>query len=235
VAPCVLVVEDERKIRDLLRRYLEHGGLAVMSTGSGAEAIQIVTDAGPDLVLLDLRLPDIGGEEVTREIRRVSRVPIVMLTAKADLDDRIAGLRLGADDYVTKPFSPREVVLRVQAVLRRSGLTTDTPVSFGSGRLRLAPLTRTVTAGGRPVDLTRSEWTLLTTLTGSPGRVFTRAELISRLRGDPFDGDERIIDTHVKNLRRKLETDPADPELIETVLGAGYRFTSARDLEARPS
>jgi DNA-binding response OmpR family regulator len=232
VIPCVLVVEDERKIRELLRRYLVHDGLAVLSTGSGAEAIQLVTDTRPDLILLDLCLPDVGGEEVAREIRRSSRVPIVILTAKANAEERIAGLRLGADDYVTKPFSPREVVLRVQAVLRRSGACGASALSFGCGRLRLDPVTRTISADGRPVDLTRSEWSLLTTLAGSPHRVFTRAELINRVRGHSFDGDERIIDTHVKNLRRKLEADPSHPVLIETVLGAGYRLAARPDPDA---
>ena len=229
MVPCVLVVEDERKIRQLLRSYLEHDGLAVMTTGSGAEAVQAVRDGGPDLVLLDLRLPDISGEDVAREIRRISAVPIVMLTAKADVEDRITGLRLGADDYVTKPFSPREVVLRVRAVLRRGGDARDGGRSYGRGRLTIDEQTRAVTVGGRPVDLTRSEWNLLTALAGVPGRVFSRAELVRRVRGEEFDGVERIIDTHVKNLRRKVERDPDRPEAIETVLGAGYRFTLQPD------
>jgi DNA-binding response OmpR family regulator len=229
VVPCILVVEDEPKIRQLLRSYLENDGFAVMTTGSGAEAIQAVQDSGPDLVLLDLRLPDVSGEEVAREIRRSCDVPIVMLTAKTEVEDRIKGLRLGVDDYVTKPFSPREVVLRVRAVLRRSGSAQVAGQSYGSGRLVIDHATRTATADGLQLDLTRSEWDLLTTLAGAPGRVFARGELVGRIRGQEFDGYERIIDTHVKNLRRKLETDPARPELIETVLGAGYRLTLRRD------
>jgi DNA-binding response OmpR family regulator len=229
VVPCILVVEDEPKIRQLLRSYLENDGFAVMTTGSGAEAIQAVQDSGPDLVLLDLRLPDVSGEEVAREIRRSCDVPIVMLTAKTEVEDRIKGLRLGVDDYVTKPFSPREVVLRVRAVLRRSGSAQVAGQSYGCGRLVIDHATRTVTADGLQLDLTRSEWDLLTTLAGAPGRVFARGELVDRIRGQEFDGYERIIDTHVKNLRRKLETDPARPELIETVLGAGYRLTLRRD------
>jgi DNA-binding response OmpR family regulator len=229
VVPCILVVEDEPKIRQLLRSYLENDGFAVMTTGSGAEAIQAVQDSGPDLVLLDLRLPDVSGEEVAREIRRSCDVPIVMLTAKTEVEDRIKGLRLGVDDYVTKPFSPREVVLRVRAVLRRSGGAQVVGQSYGCGRLVIDHVTRTVTADGLQLDLTRSEWDLLTTLAGAPGRVFARGELVDRIRGQEFDGYERIIDTHVKNLRRKLETDPAQPELIETVLGAGYRLTLRRD------
>jgi DNA-binding response OmpR family regulator len=232
VVPCVLVVEDERKIRQLLRSYLEHDGLVVVTTGSGAEAIQTVRDSRPDLVLLDLRLPDVSGEDVAREIRRTSDVPIIMLTAKTDVDDRVRGLRLGADDYVTKPFSPREVVLRVQAVLRRSGSSPASGQSYGHGRLVIDEATRTVTAWGRRVDLTRSEWDLLLALAGVPGRVFTRAELVDRIRGQEFDGYERIIDTHIKNLRRKLEPDPSSPEAVETVLGAGYRLLLLRDRTA---
>jgi DNA-binding response OmpR family regulator len=222
-------VEDEPKIRQLLRSYLENDGFAVMTTGSGAEAIQAVQDSGPDLVLLDLRLPDVSGEDVAREIRRSCDVPIVMLTAKTEVEDRIKGLQLGVDDYVTKPFSPREVVLRVRAVLRRSGSAQVVGQSYGCGRLVIDHTTRTVVADGLQVDLTRSEWDLLTALAGAPGRVFARGELVGRIRGQEFDGYERIIDTHVKNLRRKLETDPARPELIETVLGAGYRLTLRRD------
>lgn len=229
MVPCVLVVEDERKIRQLLRSYLEHDGLAVMTTGLGAEAIQTVLDSVPDLVLLDLRLPDISGEDVAREIRRASDVPIVMLTAKTDVDDRITGLRLGADDYITKPFSPREVVLRVRAVLRRSGGFQVTLRSYGEGRLVIDETTRTITVRGRPVDPTPSEWELLLALAGAPGRVFTRAELVQRIRGHEFDGYERIIDTHVKNLRRKIEADLSRPEVIETVFGAGYRLVLPRD------
>jgi DNA-binding response OmpR family regulator len=232
VVPCVLVVEDERKIRQLLRSYLEHDGIAVMTTGSGAEAIQTVWESGPDLVLLDLRLPDVSGEDVAREIRRTSGVPIVMLTAKTDVDDRIKGLRLGADDYITKPFSPREVVLRVQAVLRRCGASRAVGRSYGHGRLVVDEMTRTVTAWGRPIDLTPSEWDLLLALAGAPGRVFTRAELVRRIRGHEFDGYERIIDTHVKNLRRKVEPDPSRPEAVETVHGAGYRLILSRDRTA---
>lgn len=234
MVPCVLIVEDERKIRQLLRSYLEHDGLAVMTTGSGADAIQTVRDCAPDLVLLDLRLPDVSGEDVAHEIRRTSDVPIIMLTAKTDVDDRIKGLRLGADDYVTKPFSPREVVLRVQAVLRRGRGPQATGQSYGNRQLVIDQVTRTVTASGRPVDLTPSEWDLLTTLAGVPGRVFTRAELVNRIRGYEFDGYERIIDTHVKNLRRKLESDPTHPVVIETVLGAGYRLTLPRDHPGPP-
>lgn len=231
---CVLVVEDERKIRDLLRSYLEHDGFSVLATGSGAEAIQLARESQPDLVLLDLGLPDVTGEDVAGEIHAFSDVPIVMLTAKAEVDDRVRGLRLGADDYISKPFSPREVVLRVRAVLRRSGAAQDAPVSFGRGRLVIDGATRTVTMDGLPAALTCSEWDLLTTLAGAPGHVFSRAELVNRIRGYEFDGYERIIDTHVKNLRRKLGTDTGEPHSIETVIGVGYRLVLPRDRVPAP-
>jgi DNA-binding response OmpR family regulator len=228
---CVLVVEDERKIRDVLRSYLEHDGLSVISTDSGAEAISLARSAGPDLVLLDLRLPDVPGEEVAREIRTFSTVPIVILTAKAEATDRIAGLELGADDYVTKPFSPREVVLRVRAILRRTdpGPQAGGAASFGAGLLSIDEPRHQVSVGGVPVELTATEWGLLTTLAGTPGRVFSRAELINRVRGYEFEGYERTIDTHVKNLRRKLDEHQS---MIETVVGVGYRLALRPDQAA---
>jgi DNA-binding response OmpR family regulator len=180
---------------------------------------------------LDLGLPDISGEEVARELRSASDVPIVMLTAKSDETDRITGLELGADDYVTKPFSPRELVLRVQAVLRRGSGTfpTPAPTSFGDGLLVIDEDRREVSVAGRAVDLTPTEWGLLVAIARVPGRVYSRYELINRVRGYEFEGYERTIDSHVKNLRRKVEPDPAKPQIVETVLGAGYRLGVARD------
>lgn len=227
----VLVVEDEWKLRDLLRSYLEREGHEVLSTASGAEAIVVARSAAPDLVVLDLRLPDVPGEEVAREIRATSDVPIVMLTAKVGEEDRIRGLEAGADDYLTKPFSPRELVLRVQAVLRR-GRVADEPASrpsFGGGELVIDEERRQVTVRGAPVELTPTEWGLLTALARSPGRVYSRYELINRVRGYEFEGYERTIDSHVKNLRRKVETDPRHPRVVATVLGGGYRLGLARD------
>jgi DNA-binding response OmpR family regulator len=231
MSTCVLVVEDERKIRELLRSYLEHDGLAVLTTGSGAEGIRLAQSSSPDLVILDLGLPDVPGEEVLREIRSRSRTPVLVLTAKGETGDRITGLELGADDYVTKPFSPREVVLRARAVLRRAGDPSTDRAVYGQGRLTIQETHRRVSLDGNPVDLTPSEWGLLTALADVPGRVFHRSELINRIRGYEFDGYERIIDTHVKNLRRKLDAACAeDPILIiETVLGAGYRMALRRD------
>src|ERR1019366_4028161 len=189
----VLVVEDEKKIRDLLRGMLERAGLVVVSTGSGAEAIDLARRAQPDLVLLDLGLPDVPGEEVAREIRRLGQSPILMLTAKVAERDRIAGLELGADDYVTKPFSPRELVLRVQAVLRRGSgpASGEGPLSFGGGQLVVDEDRHQVTVRGAAAELTPTEWGILLALAGASGRVYSRYELINRVRGYEFEGYER--------------------------------------------
>lgn len=229
VAATVLVVEDETKIRDVVRVYLERAGLSVVSTGSGAEGLALFATVAPDLVVLDLRLPDVSGEAVAAEIRRAGATPIVMLTAKAAEADRIAGLELGADDYLTKPFSPRELVLRVQAVLRRTAAAPAGPMSFGAGEVVVDPDRHEVTVRGAVVELTPTEWALLEVLTSSPGRVFSRFELVNRTRGYEFDGYERTVDSHVKNLRRKIEVDARRPALITTVVGTGYRFEAARD------
>jgi DNA-binding response OmpR family regulator len=230
-ATTVLVVEDERKIRDLVRGYLEREGLGVLTTESGAEAIALARDAAPDLIVLDLRLPDVPGEEVAREVRAFSAVPILILTAKASEDDRIRGLELGADDYLTKPFSPRELVLRAKAILRRSGAVEpdEAPRSYGGGRLVVDEARREVQVGGEPVALTPTEFGVLTALARVPGRVYSRYELINRVRGYEFDGYERTIDSHVKNLRRKVEHDPHRPEVVLTVLSGGYRLGLTRD------
>ena len=229
----VLVVEDEQKIRDLVRSYLERDGLSVVTTPSGAQAISLHADVRPDLVVLDLRLPDVPGESVAAEIRRSGRTPILILTAKSSEADRIAGLELGADDYLTKPFSPRELVLRARAILRRAAGSGDGSAgertSFGNGAVIIDEDRREVTVRGAPVDLTPTEWGVLTVLASNPGRVFSRFQLINRTRGYEFDGYDRTIDSHVKNLRRKLELDPAHPALVTTVTGVGYRFELARD------
>jgi DNA-binding response OmpR family regulator len=222
----VLVVEDEPKLRALVRAYLERGGLSVLSTGSGAEAITLAARADPNLIVLDLGLPDVPGEVVAREIRLVSDIPILMLTAKAGEEDRIAGLELGADDYLTKPFSPRELVLRAQAILRR-GRDAGSPqgrLVFGDGELVIDEDRRMVVVRGQPVDLTPTEWGLLVTLARVPGRVYSRYELINLIRGYEFAGYERTIDSHVKNLRLKIELDRGSPRIVETVLGGGYRL-----------
>jgi DNA-binding response OmpR family regulator len=230
MAATVLLVEDERKLRELVRSYLERAGLVVLSTGSGAEAITLAASAAPDLVVLDLGLPDVSGETVAREVRAAGSVPIVMLTAKAAEEDRIAGLELGADDYVTKPFSPRELVLRVQAILRRGApAVKQGAASYGGGTLVIDEPRREVRVRGTGLDLTPTEWGILVALATVPGRVYSRYELINRVRGYEFEGYERTIDSHVKNLRRKIEEDPGSPRIVLTVLGGGYRLGLARD------
>src|SRR6516165_8484882 len=230
MAATVLLVEDERKLRDFVRSYLERAGFAVLSTGSGAEAITMAAEASPDLVVLDLGLPDVPGETVARELRSAGATPILMLTAKSAEEDRIRGLELGADDYVTKPFSPRELVLRVQAILRRGGPATEQGTSsYGDGTMIIDEPRRLVTVRGTAVELTPTEWGVLVALAAVPGRVYSRFELINRVRGYEFEGYERTVDSHVKNLRRKIEEDPGSPQIVQTVLGGGYRLGLARD------
>ena len=231
MAATVLLVEDEYKLRELVRSYLEREGLVVLSTGSGAEALRWSERAPVDVVVLDLGLPDVPGEEVASELRGRSDVPILMLTAKVEERDRIAGLQLGADDYVTKPFSPKELVLRVQAVLRRGSarVIPGGPVSYGGGELVVDEDRREVTVRGTPVSLTPTEWRLLVAMMGAPGRVYSRLELVNKVRGYDLERDERLVDSHVKNLRRKVERDPASPQIVQTVMGAGYRFGLRRD------
>ena len=228
----VLIVEDERKIRDLVRRYLEHEGIAVLSASSGAEALSAARRALPDLIILDLGLPDIPGGEVARELRAESQVPILMLTARSSEEDRVHGLELGADDYMTKPFSPRELVLRVRAILRRSGdggATQEGAASYGAGALVIDESRHAVSIRGRTVELTPTEWGILLALSRTPGRVYSRFELINIVRGYEFEGFERTIDSHVKNLRQKIEERPAAPAIVQTVLGAGYRLGLGHD------
>jgi DNA-binding response OmpR family regulator len=230
MASTVLVVEDERKLRDLVRSYLERAGFTVLTTDSGAEAITMAMTSAPDLVILDLGLPDVPGETVARELRATSATPILMLTAKSAEEDRIRGLELGADDYVTKPFSPRELVLRVQAILRRGGPVTGQGItSYGGGTLVIDEPRRRATVRGADVELTPTEWGVLVALATVPGRVYSRFELINRVRGHEFEGYERTVDSHVKNLRRKIEKYPGSPQIVQTVLGGGYRLGLTRD------
>jgi two-component system alkaline phosphatase synthesis response regulator PhoP len=228
----VLVVEDNRELRELVRRYLERAGLAVHTAGSGAEAMGVLAAGGVDLVVLDLGLPDVDGLEVLAAAhlgQHGREVPVVVLTARSGLDDRIDGLRRGADDYVTKPFSPTELVLRVQAVLHRAHAAPTAPGAavFGGGRLRVDEVRHEVSLDGTALELTPTEWGLLTALAANAGRVYSRYELVNRVRGYEFAGYERTIDSHVKNLRRKLGPDGA--AIVETVLGVGYRLGWSRD------
>jgi len=221
----ILVVDDERKIRDLVRSYLEREGYAVLVADSGQGALEALERANPDLVVLDLMLPDVSGEEVARSVRSHSDLPIIMLTAKAGEDDRVAGLRLGADDYLVKPFSPRELVARVEAVLRRaSGGAANGATSLDEGRLVIDRESREVAVDGAAIELTRSEFDLLHALASRPGRVYSRYELITKVQGYDYEGYERTIDAHVKNLRRKLGDDPRHPRYVLTVMGVGYKF-----------
>lgn len=223
----ILVVEDERDIRDLLRRYLERADHTVLTAATGAEALRFVESGSADLVLLDLGLPDIDGMEVLHTAKRLG-VAVIALTARSAVEDRIRGLQSGADDYVTKPFSPQEVVLRVAAVLtRHAPAQREDSSSYAGGRLRIDHARHEVQVLGQPVDLTPSEWGVLLAIAASPGRVYTRGELVNRVRGYEFAGYERTIDSHVKNLRKKLGDDLA--AAVETVLGVGYRFGLDRD------
>ena len=226
MAATVLLVENERRLGELVRSYLERAGFTVLSTGSGAEAIALGASSALDLVILDLGLPDVAGETVVREIRETGPVPILMLTARAGEQGRIAGLELGADENVTEPFNPRELVLRVEAMLSRSG---QSAASYGGGILVIDQPRREVTVRDARVELTPTEWRILVALATDPGRVYSRFELINRVRGYEFERYARTIDSHVKNLRRKIEQDPGSPRIVQTVLGGGYRLSLARD------
>lgn len=231
MASTVLVIEDELQLRELVRAYLQREGLEVLSTGSGAEGLSLAGAGRPDLVILDLGLPDLTGEEVARELRRYDDVPILVLTAKVAEEDRIQLFELGADDYLTKPFSPRELVLRSQAILRRGrrGRPDAGVVSYGDGELSVDEERREVSVRGVPVELTPTEWGLLAALSATPGRVYSRHELVNRVRGYEHEGYERTVDSHVRNLRRKVEADPRAPRIVLTVVGGGYRLGLRRD------
>ncbi len=227
--PRVLVVDDEPKITDVVTSYLARAGYEPLAAASGTQALEAFERERPALIILDLMLPDLPGEEVCRRIRARSRVPIIMLTAKVEDADAVKGLRIGADDYVTKPFSPRQLVARVEAVLRRSD-GADSPaarvLSFDSDDLRIDDGMTSVQKSGRPVSVTPSEFRILRLLAGNPGRVFSREELIARALGDDFDGFDRTVDAHIKNLRQKVEPDPGQPRFVLTVHGLGYRFAT---------
>jgi DNA-binding response OmpR family regulator len=222
----ILVVDDELQIVRLVRAYLEEAGFRVVTASDGQEALYIARHEKPDLVVLDILMPQMDGLEFTRRIRRERNVPIIMLTARAEETDRIVGLELGVDDYVTKPFSPREVVARVRAVLRRAQPQPDSPPILRVGSLTLDRASHIVTASGQPVDLTPTEFGILETLMTTPGRVFSRGQLLEAVQGIAFEAYERTVDAHIKNLRRKLESDPAHPRYILTVRGVGYRLTT---------
>ncbi len=221
----ILVVDDERKIVKLVKAYLEQAGFRVVTAYDGQEALTIFRHERPHLVVLDLMLPRIDGLDVARIMRRESNVPIIMLTARVEETDRLIGLELGADDYITKPFSPREVVARVRAVLRRTqGAEPAAPDIITAGDLVIDLTRHTVTRAGKPVELTPTEFNVLAVLAREPGRAFTRAQLMDLALGETYVAYERTIDAHIKNLRAKLNDDPKHPTYIETVYGVGYRF-----------
>jgi DNA-binding response OmpR family regulator len=228
VPPRVLVVDDEPKIADVVGSYLRKAGYEPVTAADGTTALRLFDKERPALVILDLMLPDLPGEEVCRRLRARGRVPIIMLTAKVEDSDAVRGLQLGADDYVTKPFSPRQLMARVEAVLRRAagtGSPTARLLSFNSDDLLIDDAAGTVRKTGEPVSITPREFRLLRLFAGNPGRVFSREELIARALGDDFDGSDRTIDAHIKNIRQKIETDPRAPRYIHTVHGVGYRFS----------
>ena len=230
----ILVVDDEPKIVKLARDYLEQSSYGVLTAVDGPTALAIARADKPDLVVLDLNLPGMDGLDVCRQLRRESDVPIIMLTARIEETDRLIGLELGADDYITKPFSPRELVARVRAVLRRVKGGIHQPGLIRAGDLEIDLQGHRASQNGEPLHLTRIEFNLLTLLAQHPGQAFSRQRLLEQLHGYSHDGFDRSIDAHVKNLRRKIETDPGDPTYILTVYGIGYRFNDQIDGDAAP-
>lgn len=220
----ILVVDDEKKLVKVLQGYLEQAGFDVASAFDGQQALTIFRHERPDLVLLDLNLPGLDGLDLTRNLRKVSNVPIIMLTARVEEADRLVGLELGADDYIVKPFSPREVVARVRVVLRRVQGEAAPADTFRAAELMLDQSKHTVTLSGAPIDLTPTEFNLLATFMQNPGRAFTRLQLLDHVQGDSYEGYERTIDAHIKNLRQKIGDDPKKPQYILTVFGVGYKF-----------
>lgn len=220
----VLIIEDEPELVKVLRSYLERANFTVMTAYRGDTGLSTWEHKRPDLVILDLNLPGVDGLDVAREIRRKSDTPIIMLTARIEEADQLIGLELGADDYITKPFSPRVVVARVRALLRRAQTASSEPRVLRVTDLEIDLEAHTVTRSGAPLDLTPTEFNLLSTLAAQPGRAFSRLQLLEATQGTAYEGYERTIDAHIKNLRAKLEPEPRNPRYIETVFGVGYRF-----------
>jgi len=225
VSPTVLLVEDEVELVRVLRDYLERAGFRVQTASTGPEAVSRFQHTPPDLVLLDLNLPGLDGLDVARAMRRDSNVPIIMVTARVDEADRLVGLELGADDYIVKPFSPKELVARVRAVLRRAGQAPEAAAVLQAGDVVMDLTRHLVDVAGRRVELTPSEFGLLAALVREPGRVFSRLQLLETSQGNSYTGYERTVDAHIKNLRAKIEPDPRHPRYVQTVFGVGYRFS----------
>jgi DNA-binding response OmpR family regulator len=229
----VFVVEDDRKIAKVVKVYLEEAGYKVMLFEKGKDAVKALLKEEPLLVILDLMLPDTTGEEVCQEIKESGDTPIIMLTSKSSEEERVAGFALGADDYIVKPFSPRELVYRVKALLKRAqkaDLSSAEPMSFNTGALVIDGHSYAVRKHGEAVDITPTEFKVLFSLATAPGKVFTREELVDKALGYQFEGYERSIDAHIKNLRQKIEDDPKKPALILTIYGVGYRFSGKKDV-----
>lgn len=226
MAKKILVVDDKLELRNLLKSYLTQEGFDIVTANDGQEALYVARHEKPNLIILDLMMPEMGGYEFMRSYNREADTPVVILTAKIDENDKVLGLELGADDYVTKPFSPRELTARVRAVLRRAEKQASNQEILRIGSIELDWAGRTTIVNGQAVELTPSEFSLLGTLMASPGRVFSRLELLDRMQGAAYEGYERTIDVHVRNLRAKIEPDASKPQYIETVYGAGYRFTT---------
>jgi two-component system alkaline phosphatase synthesis response regulator PhoP len=222
----ILVVDDKKELRVLIKSYLEEEGFRVTQAVDGQDALYVARHDKPDLIILDLMMPNMGGYDFLRAHRREADTPIIILTAKLEEGDKVLGLELGADDFVTKPFSMRELTARVRAVLRRMGRDQTDAAVLRVADVALDRTRRLVTVETRPVDLTPSEFDLLAAFLAAPGRAFTRVELLDRLQGDAYDGYERTIDVHIRNLRTKIELDPSKPRYVETVYGVGYRFAA---------
>jgi len=220
----IMVVDDDKRLVSLVESYLAQEGYRVVTANNGVEALPIASREKPDLIILDIMMPEMDGYGFMREHRKELDTPIILLTARVDDDERVIGLELGADDYVTKPFRPRELVARVRAVLRRAGKTEPQGKVLQVADITLDRDTREVTVAGKSVDLTPSEFDLLAALMTSPGRVFSRLDLLDVIQGVRYEGYERTIDTHIKNLRAKIELEPRSPRYVETVYGVGYRF-----------
>lgn len=226
MAKKLLVVDDKPELRTLLKTYLTQEGFDVLTSGDGQEALYIARHEKPDLIILDIMMPEMSGYEFLRTYSREADTPVIFLTAKIDENDKVLGLELGADDYITKPFSPRELTARVRTVLRRADKSDNNVEILRAREITLNRTSRLIISNGQPVDLTPSEFDLLATMMASPGRVFSRLELLDRLQGTAYEGYERTIDVHIRNLRTKIEVDPSHPQYIETVYGVGYRFAS---------
>ncbi|GAB4547396.1 MAG: response regulator transcription factor [Anaerolineae bacterium] len=226
MARTILVVDDEKRLRDLVQAYLRQEGFHVVTASNGQEALFVARHEKPDLIILDLMMPEMGGYEFLRAYSKERDTPVIILTAKLEENDKVLGLELGADDYVTKPFSLRELTARVRAVLRRTSDKTHEPELLRVGDITLDQSSRLVSVGETRVDLTPSEFELLAVLMSAPGRAFSRADLLDRLQGNAFEGYERTIDVHIRNLRAKIEPDPRHPRYVETVYGIGYRFAA---------